>query len=233
MWVNELVSAKTAFYLCRMVDSYKMQGLRRSLVRILREKGIVNEDVLAAVGKIPRHAFVESAFAEAAYEDRPLPIGDGQTISQPYTVAAQTSLLQVKPKMKVLEIGTGSGYQAAVLAELGVKLFTIERIRIHYMKAQRMLEDLGYKVRLKCGDGSAGWSAFAPFDRILVTAASPNIPRPFKEQLAIGGRLIIPYGSRKLQQMGVVTRVSKDEFKIETAGKFQFVPMIGKFGWED
>lgn len=233
MWVNGLVSAKTAFYLCGMVDSYKMQGLRRNLVRVLREKGITNEDVLAAVGKIPRHAFVESAFAEAAYEDRPLPIGDGQTISQPYTVAAQTSLLQVKPKMKVLEIGTGSGYQAAVLAELGVKLFTIERIRIHYMKAQRMLEDLGYKVRLKCGDGSAGWTAFAPFDRILVTAASPNIPRPLKEQLAIGGRLIIPYGSRKLQQMGVVTRVSKDEFKIETAGKFQFVPMIGKFGWED
>lgn len=216
-----------------MLDSYKMQGLRRALVRTLREKGITDEEVLAAIGKIPRHAFVESAFAEAAYDDRPLPIGDGQTISQPYTVAAQTSLLQVKPKMKVLEIGTGSGYQAAVLAECGVKLFTIERIRAHYLKAQRMLEELGYKVRLKCGDGSAGWAAFAPYDHILVTAASPNIPIPLKEQLAIGGRLIIPYGARKVQEMGVVTRISKDEFRIETAGKFQFVPMIGKFGWED
>ncbi len=215
-----------------MLDSYKMQGLRRALVRTLQEKGITNEDVLAAIGKIPRHAFVESAFAEAAYEDRPLPIGDGQTISQPYTVAAQTSLLQVKPKMKVLEIGTGSGYQAAVLAEIGVKLFTIERIRVHYLKSRRMLEELGYKVRSKCGDGSAGWAAFAPYDRILVTAASPNIPIPLKEQLAVGGRMVIPYGNRKVQQMGVVTRISKDEFKIETAGKYQFVPMIGKYGWE-
>jgi len=210
-----------------------MQGLRRNLVKVLREKGIKDEEVLAAIGKIPRHGFVESAFAEAAYEDRPLPIGDGQTISQPYTVAAQTSFLQVKSGMKVLEVGTGSGYQASVLAEMGVKLFSIERIRNHHNKARRILDDLGYKVRLKCGDGSAGWASFAPYDRILVTAASPNIPMPLKEQLAIGGRLVIPYGSRKMQQMGVITRVSKSEFKIETGGNFKFVPMIGKFGWED
>ena len=210
-----------------------MQGLRRNLVKTIRAKGITDEEVLAAVGKIPRHAFVESAFAEAAYDDRPLPIGDGQTISQPYTVAAQTQRLQVKPKMKVLEIGTGSGYQASVLAEMGVKVFSIERIRAHHNKARTKLAELGYNVRLKCGDGSQGWSAFAPYDRILVTAASPGIPRPLKEQLAVGGRLIIPYGSRKTQQMGIVTRVSTKEFKIETAGNFAFVPMIGKFGWED
>ena len=216
-----------------MLDTFKHRGLRNKLVELLREKGIPNEDVLTAIGRIPRHGFVESAFADSAYEDRPLPIGDGQTISQPYTVAAQTSLLQVKPRMKVLEIGTGSGYQAAVLCEMGCKVFSIERIRNHHNAARKVLEELGYRPRLKWGDGSAGWRTYAPFDRILVTAGSPGIPNPLKEQLAVGGRLIIPFGNRKQQEMGIVTRISNTEFKIERKGSFAFVPMIGQHGWQD
>ncbi len=216
-----------------MLDTFKHQGQRRKLVELLREKGIPDEEVLAAIGRVPRHGFVESGIAGAAYEDRPLPIGDGQTISQPYTVAAQSTLLKVKPGMKVLEIGTGSGYQAAVLCELGAKVYSIERIRSIYNKTKELLDDLGYKARLKYGDGSAGWRMLAPFDRIIVTAASPGIPAPLKEQLAIGGRMVIPFGDRKTQHMGVVTRKSKEEFIIERKGNFAFVPMIGKHGWKD
>lgn len=216
-----------------MLDTYKHKGLRAQLVKTLRKKGIPNEAVLEAIGKIPRHIFVESAFTEAAYEDRPLPIGEGQTISQPFTVAAQSTLLDVKPNMKVLEIGTGSGYQAAVLCEMGAKVFSIERIRHHHNQAKEILDELGYRPRLKWGDGSNGWAAYAPFDRIVVTAASPGIPEPLKQQLAVGGRMIIPYGDRKSQEMGIVTRISKNEFQIERRGNFQFVPMIGKHGWEE
>lgn len=216
-----------------MLDTYKHKGLREKLVREIRGKGITDEEVLRAIGKVPRHGFVESAFTEAAYEDRALPIGDGQTISQPYTVAAQSELLQVKAGMKVLEIGTGSGYQASVLSEMGAKVFSIERIRLHHNQAREKLNELGYKVRLKWGDGSAGWASYAPFDRIIVTAGSPGIPTPLKEQLAIGGRLIIPFGPRNMQEMAVVTRKSEKEFLIEKKGKFQFVPMIGRHGWED
>ena len=214
-----------------MLDTFKHQGLRRKLVETLREKGIPDEEVLAAVGKVPRHGFVESAFADSAYEDRPMPIGDDQTISQPFTVAAQSTFLKIKPGHKVLEIGTGSGYQAAVLCEMGAQVFSIERIRAHHNRAKKILDELGYVTRLKCGDGSEGWRTFAPFDRIIVTAASPNIPVPLKEQLAIGGRLVIPFGDKEKQVMGIVVRKSRNDYTIEKRGNFAFVPMIGKYGW--
>lgn len=216
-----------------MVDTYKHKGLRERLVRTLREKGFKQEEILAAIGRVPRHAFVESAFAEAAYEDRPLPIGDGQTISQPYTVAYQTSALQLKPGMKVLEIGTGSGYQAAILCELGMKVYSIERIRNHHLRAAEILEDMGYKVRLKWGDGTAGWARYAPYDRIVVTAAGPRIPETLKMQLRIGGILVIPVGDRDMQTMAFVKRIAEKEFEIEKRGAFQFVPLKGKYGWDE
>ena len=216
-----------------MLDSYKHKGMRERLVKLLAEKGIQDQLVLRAIGKIPRQAFVESAFAESSYEDRPLPIGDGQTISQPWTVARQTELLELKPGMKVLEIGTGSGYQCAVLCELGCKVFSIERMRLLHDRARVLLEELGYKPRLRWGDGTLGWETYAPFDRILVTAASPAIPETFKKQLSIGGRLIIPVGDREQQQMTAVTRKADNEWIIEKMGWFKFVPLIGKQGWEE
>jgi protein-L-isoaspartate(D-aspartate) O-methyltransferase len=214
-----------------MLDTYKHKGLRERLVKQLAEKGIKDPKVLAAIGKVPRHGFVESAFSEAAYEDRPLPIGDGQTISQPWTVARQTELLDLKPNLKVLEIGTGSGYQCAILCELGCKVFSVERLRLLHERARNILEDLGYKPRLRLGDGTLGWDMYAPYDRILVTAGSPSIPESFKKQLAVGGKLVIPVGELDQQQMAVVTRVSETEWEIDKKGSFQFVPMIGKQGW--
>ncbi|MEM7039859.1 MAG: protein-L-isoaspartate(D-aspartate) O-methyltransferase [Bacteroidota bacterium] len=212
---------------------HRLRRLREKLVQEVRRKGMKDEKVLEALMRVPRHGFVESAFTEAAYEDRPLPIGDGQTISQPTTVAWQSHMLQVKKGAKVLEIGTGSGYQAAVLCELGAKVFSVERIRVHHQKASVVLGDLGYKVRLKWGDGSAGWQMYAPFDRILVTAASPSIPEALKTQLAMGGKLVIPVGGRESQEMMIVTRLSEKEFELEKRGRFAFVPMIGKYGWKD
>jgi protein-L-isoaspartate(D-aspartate) O-methyltransferase len=216
-----------------MIDSYKHKGLREKLIRSLMDKGLKDEAVIAAMRKVPRHAFVESAFTEAAYEDRPLPIGDGQTISQPLTVAFQSSMLEVKPGMKVLEIGTGSGYQAAVLCEMGAKVFSIERIKAHHLKAAALLEELGYKLRLKWGDGSQGWAQYAPFDRILVTAASPTVPESLKKQLAIGGKLVIPVGGMEVQEMAIVTRKTEQEWEIAKNGHYQFVPLLGKFGWSE
>lgn len=203
------------------------------MVTIMRDKGITDDRVLDAMAKVPRHAFVESAFAEAAYDDRALPIAEGQTISQPFTVAYQTQLLKPTKGMKVLEIGTGSGYQAAILCELGVSLYSIERHRPLYNKALEILTDLGYKPRLKCGDGTAGWTTYAPFDGIIVTASSPNIPETFKEQLAIGGRLVIPVGDRENQVMTLVQRLGPKEYLIEEKDRFRFVPMIGKHGWDE
>ncbi len=216
-----------------MIDSYKHKGMREKLIRSLIEKGLKDEAVIAAMRKVPRHAFVESAFTEAAYEDRPLPIGDGQTISQPLTVAFQSSMLALKPGMKVLEIGTGSGYQAAVLCEMGAKVFSIERIKVHHAKAAALLDDMGYKLRLKWGDGSQGWTQYAPYDRILVTAASPSVPEALKKQLSIGGMLIIPVGDMEMQQMAIVTRKADNEWEIVKNGNYQFVPLLGKFGWSE
>lgn len=213
-----------------MLDTYKHKGLRQKLVEELKGKGINDPEVLRAFQAVPRHWFVESAFAEAAYEDRALPIAEDQTISQPYTVAYQTQMLKLKPGMKVLEIGTGSGYQAAILLEMGVKLFSIERIRSLHNRAKDILDEMNYAPRLKWGDGTAGWPSYAPFDRIIVTAASPGIPETFKSQLADKGLMIIPVGDMEEQTMCLVQR-NGAEFVVTKLDKFRFVPMIGRHGW--
>ena len=216
-----------------MLDTYKHKGQRKMMVRDLQAMGIYDEAVLEAMGREPRHFFVEGAFESEAYEDKALPIQSGQTISQPYTVAFQTQLLDLKPKMKVLEIGTGSGYQAAVLCEMGMRVFSVEYHRGLHQQAKKRLEELGYDAFLHCGDGSQGWQRYQPYQRILVTAASPDIPEPLKRQLDIGGRMVIPVGGRAVQVMTVVTRLSQSEYEIEKLNRFCFVPLVGKYGWED
>lgn len=215
-----------------MIDSFKHKGLRSRLVDSLVEKGITDEKVLAAMRKVPRHLFIENALDDAAYEDRPLPIAENQTISQPYTVAYQTALLQIKKGHKVLEIGTGSGYQCAILCEMQAKVFTIETHRNLYIQAQRVLAELDYAPTMRCGDGSIGWEEHAAFDRILVTAACPSIPEPLKKQLNIGGKLVLPVGSADMQEMCLVTRKSAQEWEVKRLEKFRFVPLTGKNGFK-
>ena len=183
-----------------MIDNFKHKGLRRILVAELRQKGIVDERVLEAIDKIPRHLFLDSTFLNHAYENKAFPIGAGQTISHPFTVAFQTELLQLKKNDKVLEIGTGSGYQTAVLCELGAKVFSIERQKLLFDKTKPFLEKLNYKAKLIYGDGYAGLEAFAPFDKVIVTAGAPFIPEPLKKQLKIGGILVIPVGENENQK---------------------------------
>ncbi len=214
-----------------MIDSFKHKGLRNRLIDSLEENGISAETVLTAMRKVPRHLFVESALYDIAYEDKPLPIAENQTISQPYTVAYQSALLQVKKGQKVLEIGTGSGYQCAILCEMGAKVFTIEIVRSLYIQAQRVLAELDYSPTMRCGDGSVGWEENAPFDRILVTAACPTIPDPLKKQLTIGGRLVLPVGNSEMQEMCLVIRKSAQEWEISRLEKFRFVPLTGKNGF--
>lgn len=208
-------------------DNYRHKGLRQKLVQTLRKKGITNEDILRAIGKIPRHQFLDLAFEEWAYRDTAFPIAAEQTISQPYTVAFQTSLLDLKPKDKVLEIGTGSGYQACVLSELGVKVYSIERQRKLFDNTNRLLQKMGYnKIRTLYGDGYQGSVRFAPFDKILVTAAAPKTPPALLEQLKIGGYLVIPVGGDDVQKMKRIKKVSPQQFEQETFGDFSFVPML-------
>ncbi|MCB0496432.1 MAG: protein-L-isoaspartate(D-aspartate) O-methyltransferase [Cyclobacteriaceae bacterium] len=214
-----------------MEDSYKARGLRKKLVRIIIEKGIKNQKVLDAIGKVPRHFFFDNAFIEHAYQDKAFPIGEGQTISQPYTVAFQTELLDPKPGDKVLEIGTGSGYQAIILLELGVKLFSMEYNKVLYDRTKKKLPEMGYRPIMKHGDGSLGWPLHAPFNGILVTAGAPVVPDALKEQLAIGGRLIIPVGDTAKQKMLRITRISDKEYQTEEFDYFAFVPLLGKQGW--
>ncbi|QRX64936.1 protein-L-isoaspartate(D-aspartate) O-methyltransferase [Dysgonomonadaceae bacterium zrk40] len=195
------------------------------LARELRGKGIRDNAVLAAIARIPREAFVDEALAEMAYLDRPLPIEAGQTISQPYTVARQTELLQLEPGDRVLEIGTGSGYQAAVLCEMGVELYSIERVEDLYQTARETLNCLGYFPKLYHGDGYEGLPREAPFDKILITAAPETIPPKLKEQLRVGGLMVLPLGGRERQQMTVVKRLSENRFSTTTHGDYIFVPM--------
>lgn len=197
----------------------------------IREKGINDEQVLIALQKVPRHLFVDTALENRAYEDRALPIGNGQTISQPYTVAAQTELLQVKKGDKVLEIGTGSGYQAAILCELGADVYSVERHEPLYLNAREILRALGYRPNLKCGDGTVGWSAYAPYDAIVVTAGAPVVPNDLIKQLNIGGRLVVPVGDQESQQMIRITRVSEESYEEEQFNRFKFVPLLGEKGW--
>ncbi|RKD92769.1 protein-L-isoaspartate(D-aspartate) O-methyltransferase [Mangrovibacterium diazotrophicum] len=208
------------------LDTLRHQGLRKRLVEGLRIKGIKDEKVLNAISKVPRHLFMDSGFIQFAYRDQAFPIGAGQTISQPYTVAFQTWLLQLSPNDKVLEVGTGSGYQAAVLLEMGVNVFTIERQRELYLKVQQLLPSLGYFPKFFYGDGYKGLPTYGPFDKIIVTAGAPYVPEDLMQQLTIGGRMVIPLGPTDRQTMTVVVRTGENEFKKETHGTFVFVPML-------
>ena len=209
-----------------MIDSYKHKGLRKQLVDIIREKGITDCNVLAAIGKVPRHFFFDSSFLKYAYEDKAFPIGAGQTISQPYTVAFQSQLLMLTRGQKVLEVGTGSGYQACILAEIGAKVFSIERQKSLYDKAVQFLPSLGYRIKLFFGDGYKGLPAYAPFDKIIVTAGAPFIPDALMDQLKPGGILVIPVGSEDVQEMTTITRISEKDFQKREHGKFRFVPLL-------
>ena len=209
------------------IDSYRHKGLRARLVQEVSMKGIRDQRVLEAIGKVPRHLFMESGFMQFAYVDKAFPIGAGQTISQPYTVAFQTELLQVEPGQAVLEIGTGSGYQAAVLCELGAKVYTIERQKELFDKVQQFLPRIGYHPFFYYGDGCKGLPTYGPFDRIIVTAAAHSIPEELLNQLKIGGRMVIPVGGSFSQKMTLMVRVSETEFDISTYGDFVFVPLLG------
>lgn len=207
-------------------DSYRHRGLRRQLIANLRERGIVDEAVLAAMESVPRHFFLEKAFEDWAYQDKAFPIGCEQTISQPYTVAFMSSALQVAKRQKVLEIGTGSGYQAAVLASLGARVFTVERWRELADAAQQRLTSMGFQqIRCFHRDGYKGLPEYAPFERIMVTAGAPKIPEALKKQLSIGGILLIPVGENQ-QRMVRVWRIDEHTFQEEELGDFKFVPFI-------
>ncbi len=207
-------------------ESFEAKGKRKRLIEELRGKGITDERVLVAMGKVPRHLFMDDAFLKHAYQDKAFPISAGQTISQPYTVAVQTILLNVGKRDKVLEIGTGSGYQAAILAEMGVRVYTIERQRELYRKAQVMLGDLGYRVHFFLGDGYEGQPQYGPYDGIVITAATADVPDKLLKQLRIGGRLVVPRGDRDSQVMTVYERLGEEDYEITTHGYFVFVPML-------
>ncbi|NBP68033.1 MAG: protein-L-isoaspartate(D-aspartate) O-methyltransferase [Cytophagia bacterium] len=211
-------------------DTYKTRGLRNKLVKVLENKGITDLRVLQAIAKVPRHVFFENALLEHAYQDKAFPIGEGQTISQPFTVAFQSEKLEIKPKDKVLEIGTGSGYQACILVELGAIVYTIEYNKVLFERTKKFLPELGYKPYFFHGDGSKGLPTKAPFDKIIVTAGAPVLPDALTDQLAEGGILIIPIGGKEKQQM---VRIRKKNGKLirEDFDYFAFVPLLGEQGW--
>jgi protein-L-isoaspartate(D-aspartate) O-methyltransferase len=207
-------------------DTLKHQGLRNKLVKTIQDKGIKSEAVLKAIGKVPRHHFMDSGFLDHAYVDKAFPIAADQTISQPYTVAFQTELLQVKKGDVILEIGTGSGYQTAVLLELGAKVYTIERQQELFKKTSQFLPKIGYRPKkLIFGDGYQGYEEAAPFNGIIVTAGAPFVPKPLLAQLAVGGRLVIPVGD-DIQIMTLIIRKSETEFEKHEFGEFRFVPLL-------
>lgn len=209
-----------------MIDSYKHKGMRKNLVSELREKGITNENVLEAFNKVPRHFFLDRIFEKQAYTNMAFRIGAQQTISHPYTVVFQTQMLDIKKGDKVLEIGTGSGFQTAVLCEMGAKVFSIERQRELYVKAKPLLTKMGYKPTLKYGDGFKGWDVFAPFDKIIITCGAPFIPDDLVAQLKKGGRMVIPVGEGEKQEMILIVKNDKGDCDIYKKGVFKFVPML-------
>ncbi len=213
-------------------DTYRHKGLRKKLIDQLKEKGITDERVLDAINNIPRHYFLDSAFDEIAYEDRAFPIAEGQTISQPYTVAYQTQLLQVKPHDKVLEIGTGSIYQASVLAEIGANVFTIERQKKLFEKTKQFVLKSKYpSIKFFFGDGYEGLPTFAPFDKVIITAAAPFIPPKLMQQLKTGGKMVIPVDEGEHQRMLRLTKNADGSYEEEVFANFSFVPMLsGKNG---
>ena len=208
-------------------DTYKLQGLRKRLIETLRDEGFHDEAVLAAMMKVPRHLFLEKAFEEWAYKNVAFPIGCEQTISQPLTVAIQTSLLEIKKGDKVLEVGTGSGYQASILFELGAKVYTIERQSALFERTEKLLKSLGYgAIRTFLGDGYAGLPMFAPFDKILVTAGASTLPQTLIDQIAMNGHLVIPIGDEHAQTMWKYTRHADGQIESKAYGKFKFVPFF-------
>lgn len=209
-------------------DTFKHKGLRKKLVETVRSKGIKDEAVLQAINNIPRHLFLDSSFLAFAYQDQAFPIGSGQTISQPYTVAFQTELLEIKPGDMVLEVGTGSGYQACVFAEMGAKVLSIERQKKLFDKTKKFLGQFNYRIKLFYGDGYKGLPSYAPFDKIIVTAGAPVIPEDLLKQLKIGGRLVIPVDiSKNLQEMTCITRTGETDYEKRLHGQFRFVPLLG------
>ena len=209
-----------------MNDSFKHKGLRKKLIQTIKSKGINNKNVLLAIGKVPRHLFMDSGFIDHAYQDKAFPIGADQTISQPFTVAFQTELLEINKGDKVLEVGTGSGYQAAVLCELGANVYSIERQGELYKKAVNFLPSINYyPKKIIYGDGYKGLEEEAPFDSIIVTAGAPFVPKTLLNQLKIGGRLVIPVGEN-IQVMTLYIRVSEKKFNMNEYGEFQFVPLL-------
>lgn len=213
-------------------DTYRAKGLRKQLVDLLRSKGISDEAVLAAIGEVPRHVFLDSSFVEIAYQDQAFPIGSGQTISQPHTVAFQTQLLQVDKGMRVLEVGTGSGYQACVLAAMGAKVFSIERQRNLYFKTRDILEQLPFRVKTFLGDGFEGLPTYAPFDRIIITAGAPFIPEKLVAQMKTEAIMVIPMDNPDGagQTMLRITKLEDGNLKKESFGDFRFVPMLKDIG---
>ena len=214
------------FYFYGMKESFRHKGLRQKLIDSLASKGIDNQEVLDAMNRVPRHLFMDSGFVEHSYTDKAFPIAAGQTISQPYTVAFQTQLLDPQKHQKILEIGTGSGYQTAVLLEMGTRVFTIERIKLLFDTARHLLVPMGYKPSFYYGDGYEGLPAFAPFDRILVTAGANDIPEKLMGQLAVGGRMVIPVGDRFGQKMLLVEKIDENETRKSEHGHFSFVPLL-------
>lgn len=214
-------------------DTYRHKGLRKKLIDHLRQKGITDENVLTAMNNIPRHFFLDSAFDEIAYEDRAFPISEGQTISQPYTVAYQSQLLQVKPFDKILEIGTGSIYQATVLAEMGAQVFTIERQKVLFDKSKNFVLKNKYpNIKFFYGDGFEGLPTFAPFDKVIITAAAPFIPPKLVQQMKVGGKMVIPVDEGEHQRMLRLTKLEDGNTKEEAFDNFSFVPMLtGRNGW--
>jgi len=215
----------------KLEDTYLHKGKRKALVAELRKKGIQNEAVLEAINTLPRHFFFDTALISHAYEDKAFPIGEGQTISQPYTVAFQSSLLEVAPGNKILEIGTGSGYQACILHLLGAEVISIEYQKKLFDHTSRFLQRLGIQLQLFYGDGTGGVPAHAPYDKIIVTAGAPVVPEALIQQLKIGGILVIPVGDRSKQAMVKITKKSATEVHREEFEGFAFVPLLGKEGW--
>lgn len=209
-------------------DTYRHKGMRRQLVDLLRTKGITDENVLKAIDEVPRHVFLDSSFVELAYQDIAFPIGSGQTISQPHTVAFQTQLLEIKPGMKVFEVGTGSGYQACVLAAMGAKVISVERQKNLFHKTQDLLEKLPFRVKTFLRDGYEGFASYAPFDRVIITAGAPTIPEELIKQLKPNGIMVIPIDDENGngQKMLRITKLADGTLKQEEFGGFKFVPML-------
>ncbi|TWR31685.1 protein-L-isoaspartate(D-aspartate) O-methyltransferase [Mucilaginibacter pallidiroseus] len=215
----------------KFIDNYREQGARKRLVDVLRKNGIEDEQVLKAIGKVPRHYFFDETFWNQAYKDIAFPIGAGQTISQPYTVAYQTELLHIKKGDKVLEIGTGCGYQTCILMELGAQVVTIERQEKLYERTIQVLPYMGYKPTFFLGDGSIGRAEHSPYDKIIVTAGAPTVPDVLLKQLNIGGILVIPVGDEQSQKMVTVLKTGEHDYERHVLDTFRFVPLVGDRAW--